>query len=69
MLGGYDETMDGSPMGTPVSLIEESGATAVRAPRSQDIAATVLGSYYLESGKDFFIPGGYGIFEGVVRPA
>jgi hypothetical protein len=69
MLGGYDENMEGSPMGTPVSLIEESGTAAVRAPRSQDIAATVLGSYYLESGKDFFIPGGYGIFEGVVRPA
>ncbi len=68
MLGGYDETMDGSPMGTAVSLIEESGSAVVRAPRSQDIAATVLGSYYLKPGKDFFIPGGYGIFEGVVRP-
>ncbi|MBJ6761579.1 DUF1501 domain-containing protein [Myxococcaceae bacterium JPH2] len=67
MLGGYDETMDGSPMGAPVTLVEESGDKVTRAPRSQDIAATVLRSFGLEPGKDFFIPGGYGVFDGVVR--
>jgi hypothetical protein len=67
MLGGYDETMDGSPMGTPVALVEETGQTVMRPPRSQDIAATVLRTFGLEPGKDFFIPGGYGVFDGVVQ--
>ncbi|RKH37504.1 DUF1501 domain-containing protein [Corallococcus sicarius] len=67
MLGGYDETMNGSPMGTPVALVEEDGARVSRAPRSQDIAATVMNAFGLEPGKDFFIPGGYGVFDGVVK--
>ncbi|WP_164019552.1 DUF1501 domain-containing protein [Pyxidicoccus trucidator] len=67
MLGGYDETMNGSPMGAPVALVEESGERVMRAPRSQDIAATVLRAFGLEPGRDFFIPGGYGVYDGVVR--
>ncbi|MFY1827963.1 DUF1501 domain-containing protein [Myxococcus fulvus] len=67
MLGGYDETMNGSPMGARVDLIEEGGERMRRAPRSQDIAATVLNAYGLRPGKDFFIPGGFGVFDGVVR--
>ncbi|PTL81992.1 DUF1501 domain-containing protein [Vitiosangium sp. GDMCC 1.1324] len=67
MLGGYDETMGGSPMGAPVTLVEESGQTVTRAPRSQDMAATVMRAFGLEPGKDFFIPGGYGVFDGVVK--
>lgn len=66
MVGGYDEQMNGSPMGTPVPLIEESGMAATREPRSQDIAATVLHAFGLEGGRDYFIPGGYGHFDGVV---
>lgn len=66
MIGGYDEAMNGSPMGAPVGIIEESGERAKRTPRAQDIAATVLRSFALEPGKDFFIPGGYGVFDGVV---
>lgn len=68
MVGGYDERMDGSPMGLPVTLVEEGGERATRMPRSQDIAATVLHAFGLEPGKDFFIPGGFGIYDGVVRP-
>ncbi|RKH74476.1 DUF1501 domain-containing protein [Corallococcus aberystwythensis] len=67
MIGGYDERMDGSPMGIPVRLVEESGDIATRTPTSQDVAATVLRAYGLVPGKDFFIPGGYGVFDGVVR--
>ncbi|MBZ4416480.1 DUF1501 domain-containing protein [Myxococcus sp. RHSTA-1-4] len=67
MLGGYDETMNGSPMGVPVTLVEESGERVTRTPRSQDIAATVIRAFGLEPGKDFFIPGGYGVYDGVVR--
>lgn len=66
MIGGYDETMNGSPMGSPVKIIEETGDVSMRAPRSQDIAATVLHAFGLEGGKDFFIPGGFGHFDGVV---
>lgn len=68
MLGGYNESMNGSPMGAPVTLVEESGQKVTRAPRSQDIAATVLHAFGLEPGKDFFIPGGYGVYDGVVSP-
>ncbi len=65
MIGGYDETMTGSPMGVPVPIIEETGDSAFRRPRSQDVAATVLRGFGLEANTDFFIPGGYGWFEGV----
>lgn len=68
MIGAYDEQSgSSSPMGAPVPLIEESGARVVRAPRAQDVAATVLRAFHLTPGKDFFIPGGYGYFDGVVR--
>ncbi len=66
MIGGYDERMGGSPLGVPVSIREEGENDTTRLPRAQDVAATVLGSFGLESGKDFFIPGGYGIVNGVV---
>jgi Protein of unknown function (DUF1501) len=68
MLGGYDETAEGSPLGAPVPIIEESGAKVIRPPTSQDIAATVIRAFGLEPGKDFFIPGGYGEFEGAILP-
>jgi hypothetical protein len=49
-----------------VPLIEESGTRVTRAPRSQDIAATVISAFGLESGRDYFLPGGYGVFDGVL---
>ncbi len=58
MLGGYDESAVGSPLGAPVSLLEESGEKVIRTPNSQDIVATVIRAFGLEPGKDFFIPGG-----------
>lgn len=66
MVGGYDEAMNGSPMGAPVPLVEEDGSIATRTPKSQDIAATVLHAFGLRGGHDFFIPGGFGHFDGVV---
>jgi Protein of unknown function (DUF1501) len=66
MVGGYDETQNGSPMGVPVPMTEETGDVVTREPRSQDIAATVLHAFGLESGTDYFLPGGYGHFNGVV---
>ncbi len=67
MLGGYDESASGSPLGAPVALVEESGEKVTRPPTSQDIAATVIRAFGLEPGKDFFIPGGYGEFEGALQ--
>lgn len=66
MLGGYDESAIGSPLGAPVNLIEESGEKVKRPPTSQDIAATVIRAFGLQAGKDFFIPGGYGEFDGAI---
>lgn len=66
MVGGYDETQNGSPMGVPVPLVEETGDHVSRDPKSQDVAATVLHAFGLEGGRDYFIPGGYGYFDGVV---
>jgi len=67
MLGGYDESATDSPLGAPVALIEESGDTSMRPPTSQDIAATVIRAFGLEPGADFFIPGGYGVFDGALE--
>ncbi len=66
MLGGYDEAAEGSPLGAPVAVVEESGETVTRPPTSQDIAATVIRGFGLEPGKDFFIPGGYGEYAGAI---
>ncbi|MCY1015775.1 hypothetical protein [Pyxidicoccus sp. MSG2] len=63
----FYRTMNGSPMGAPVTLVEESGQRVTRAPRSQDIVATAIRAFGLEPGRDFFIPGGYGVYDGVVR--
>jgi Protein of unknown function (DUF1501) len=66
MLGGYDENAVDSPLGAPVGLAEESGQSSMRPPTSQDIAATVIRAFGLEPGADFFIPGGYGVFDGAL---
>ena len=64
MIGGYDEAMNGSPMGTPISLIEETGERSMRAPGSRDVAATVTAAFGVE---EQFIPGGYGVVDGIFR--
>lgn len=67
MLGGYDEDAVDSPLGAPVALVEESGDLATRTPNAQDIAATVIRAFGLEPGTDFFIPGGYGVYDGALE--
>jgi hypothetical protein len=71
MIGGYDETIAGSPLGRPVDVINiEEGAmtTTSRVPSAADAAATVYRAFGLEAGKDFFIPGGYGEIKGALDP-
>jgi hypothetical protein len=66
MVGGYDEAMSGSPLGVPVPVIEESGERVTRPVKSQDVVATVCRAFGLKAGADYFIPGGFGHFDGVV---
>jgi hypothetical protein len=69
MIGGYDETATGSPLGAPVGLLDlESGtrARSVAMPRAADLAATIYRCFGLEAGRDYFIPGGYAEVEGVL---
>ena len=44
----------------------EAATWLVLDPKSQDIVATVLHAFGLEGGTDYFIPGGYGYYDGVV---
>lgn len=61
MIGGI---ADGG-LGAPVSLVEESGERSTRPPTARDVAATVMASFGIE-GADAFLPGGYGVVEGIV---
>ena len=67
MIGGYDESINGTPLGSAVDLINEDGARETRMPKSQDVAATVMRAFGLEPGRDFFLPGGYGVFDGALN--
>lgn len=67
MIGNYDVEGRGElhdPLGLPVDLIEETGATGKRIPTSADICTTV---YKIMGVDKFFIPGGYGEIVGVRR--
>ncbi len=52
-------------LGTPVDLIGESGEHETRTLRGADMIATIANLFGMEPGVDFFIPGGYGIIEGL----
>jgi hypothetical protein len=69
MIGGYDETTAGTPLGKPVDVIkieEDTPDTISRVPTAADAAATVYRAFGLSAGKDFFIPGGYGEIKGAL---
>ena len=67
MLGGYDETLSGTPLGAAVDVISEDGIRETRMPKSQDVAATVMRAFGLQPGRDFFLPGGYGVYDGALK--
>ncbi|AKF03763.1 DUF1501 domain-containing protein [Sandaracinus amylolyticus] len=60
MLGGYEE----NGLGRPVELIGEDDERETRPPTSRDVAATIYSCFGFRS----FIPGGYGIVDGVACP-
>ncbi|MCP3099485.1 DUF1501 domain-containing protein [Myxococcus sp. K15C18031901] len=51
-------------LGTPVDIIEETGQTSKRVPRSADVVTTALRIMGMET-HEFFIPGGYGEVVGI----
>ncbi len=61
MIGGIAE----GGLGAPVSVTEESGDRTTRPPTARDVAATLMACFGIE-GAEAFLPGGYGVVEGVV---
>lgn len=61
-IGGFELP---STHGLPVEILEESGETSMRPPRAADLVATVCDVFGMRMGEDFFIPGGYGVIQGL----
>lgn len=61
-IGGFELP---STAGLPVVLREEGGEMGMRPPRAADLVATVCGVFGMRPGADYFIPGGYGVIEGL----
>ena len=62
MIGEFDEGSNGMP----VAITNEAGQLEMRPPKSQDTIATILTAFGMKPGDDFFLPGGYGVVDGVV---
>ena len=62
MLGGIEE----NGLGSPMAIIEESGEKTMRPPSARDVAATISAVMGL-STHDAFLPGGYGVADGIVK--
>ena len=63
MIGEFDD----SSSGMPVAITSEGGQSEMRPPKSQDTIATILNVFGMQPGSDFFLPGGYGVIDGVVE--
>ena len=62
MIGGIAE----NGLGAATSITEESGAKSSRSPTARDVAATISEVFGLSSTEGF-LPGGYGVIDGVVK--
>ncbi|MFO0556788.1 MAG: DUF1501 domain-containing protein [Polyangiales bacterium] len=51
--------------GAEVSIHEEDGRDVMRRPKSADFIATACRVFGMRPGQDFFIPGGYGVINGL----
>lgn len=61
-IGGFELP---STEGLPVDIREEGGARTSRKPRAADLVATVCDVFGMQAGTDYFIPGGYGVIDGL----
>jgi hypothetical protein len=64
MVGNYDVVGKPAlhdPLGLPVLIKEETGSMVTRPPKSADVCATIYDIF----GTSSFIPGGYGVIQGV----
>jgi hypothetical protein len=52
-------------LGTPVAITEESGDRTMRPPTARDVGATISACFGLSS-EEAFLPGGYGVVDGIV---
>jgi hypothetical protein len=65
MVGGYLE----SSLGRPIELVTgEHGETEMRPPTARDVAATIYACFGMQAEHDYFIPGGYGVANGIACP-
>ncbi|MDQ3034176.1 MAG: DUF1501 domain-containing protein [Myxococcota bacterium] len=61
-IGGFELP---STEGLPVDIREEGGEATSRKPRAADLVATVCDVFGMQPGTDYFIPGGYGVIDGL----
>ena len=65
-IGGFDLENASLPYGLPVDIEEEDlGHISSRPPRAADTAATLYDLFGMRPGADYFIPGGYGVIQGL----
>ncbi len=62
MIGGIAD----NGLGAPMSITEESGEKSMRAPAARDVAATISAVMGLSTA-EAFMPGGYGVPDGILR--
>lgn len=62
MVGGIAD----NGLGAPMAIIEESGEKSMRPPSARDVAATISAVMGLTT-KEAFLPGGYGVADGIVK--
>jgi hypothetical protein len=60
-IGGFELP---SSLGLPVA-IDDEGGQVMRTPNAADFVATIFQQFGMESGDDYFIPGGYGPIVGI----
>ncbi len=61
MIGGYRD----SALGVPVELLGEEGHREMRPVAARDVASTIYACMGMQAGSDYFIPGQYGVVDGI----
>jgi Protein of unknown function (DUF1501) len=64
MIGNYDLGAAVDPIGVPIPILDDKGGYSDAIPKPADVLATIYKTFGI---KDFFIPGGYGDIQGVIK--